>query len=233
MKHVIRVLLVGRHKIVRDGLHALFEREAEFKIVGQSADGPDAIDAIARLKPAVAVVDVIMQSVDGLTAIGELKRRAPETGIVTLAMCTDVPYVSQALVYGVSAYVLKSDGFDDLARAVRDVVSGRQYLSRALDARAIKEWRRKSRGEQVDTFHTLTGRERQVLKLAVEGFTSTEIAARLGISRRTAETHRSNIYRKLQIRSHTDLIALALRRGLIAREAWEAWARNSAVRSGT
>jgi len=219
MKHAIRILLVGPHKIVTDGLHSLFDREAGFRIVGQAVDGPAALDAIARLKPAVAVVDVIMQSVDGLTAIGELKRRAPETSIVALSICTDVRYVSQALAYGVSAYVLKSDNFSDLARAVREVVSGRPYLSRSLDARAIKESRSKSRGEQVDKFHTLTRRERQVLQLAVEGCTSTRIAARLGISRRTAETHRSNISSKLQIQGHADLIALALRRGLIAREA--------------
>jgi DNA-binding NarL/FixJ family response regulator len=216
MKHVIRVMLVGRHQIMTDGLHALFEREAEFKVVGQAADGPAAFDAIVRLKPAVAVVDVIMQSVDGLAAISELKRRAPETRIVALSMCIDVPYVSQALVYGVSAYVLKSDSFGDLARAVREVMSGRQYLSRSLDDRAIRECRRKSRGKQVDKFQALTYRERQVAQLVVEGCKSVQIATRLGISRRTAETHRSNIYRKLQIQSHADLIALALRRGLIA-----------------
>jgi DNA-binding NarL/FixJ family response regulator len=233
MKHVTRVLLVGRHKIMTDGLHALFEREVEFKVVGQSADGPAAIDPIVRLKPAVVVVDVLMQSLDGLVAIRELKRRAAETRIVALSMCTDVPYVSQALNYGVSAYVLKSDSFGDLARAVREVVSGRQYLSRSLDHRAIKECRRKSRGELVDKFFTLTHRERQVFQLSVEGCTSTQIATRLGIGRRTAETHRSNIYRKLQIQSHADLIALALRRGLIAADRWFAGQKSDAVRPGT
>jgi len=233
MKHVNRVLLVGRHKIMTDGLHALFEREAEFKVVGRSADGPAAIDAIVRLKPALAVVDVIMQSVDGLAIIGALKRRAPDTRIVALAMCTDVPYVCQALVYGVSAYVLKSDNFGDLARALREVMSGRQYLSRSLDERAIRECRRKSRGKRVDNFHTLTYRERQVLQLAVGGSTSPQIAAQLGIGRRTAETHRSNIYRKLQIQSHADLIALALRRGLIARETWLAEQKSGTSRSRT
>lgn len=221
MKHVIKVLLVGRHKLMTDGLHALFEREPEFKIVGQCADGPAAIDAVVRLEPSVAVVDVLLQSVDGLAAIRDLKRCSPRTSIVTLSMCADVPYVSQALAYGVSAYVLKSENFGDLARAVREVTSGGQYLSRSLDDRAIKEYRRESRGQQVDKFHMLTRRERQVFQLAVEGCTSTQIATRLAISRRTAETHRSNIYGKLQIQSHADLIALALRRGLIARETWE------------
>jgi two-component system response regulator NreC len=143
-----------------------------------------------------------------------LKKCSAETKIVALSMCTDAPYVAQALIHGASGYVLKSDGFADLARGVREAASGRQYLSPSLDDRAI----RACRGRGDDGFHSLTLRERQVLQLAVEGCTSTQIATRLGISRRTAETHRSNIYGKLQIQSHADLIALALRRGLIARE---------------
>lgn len=218
MKQTTRILLAGRHKLMTDGLRALFEREADFRIVGQVADGPAAIDLIGRLKPDVVVLDLIMQALDALGAIGQIKKHAPATKIVTLSMCTDEPYVSQALSNGASAYVLKSENFGDLARAIREVLAGHQYLSPPLDNRAIKELQRRSGGKHFDKFDTLTSRERQVLQLAVESRTSAQIAARLGISPRTAETHRSNIYKKLHIQSRADLIALALRRGLITRD---------------
>lgn len=215
MKQRVELLLIGGNRIMRDGLSALCEREAEFKIAGQTVEGPAALDAIGRFKPTVAIVDLHVRSIEGLDSIKTLKRQAPGTKIVALSMCTDTNYIAQALAYGASAYVLKSEHFRDLARAIREVTSGGEYLSGSLDDRAIRERRRGKHGELVDKFHALTRRERHVLQLAAGGGTSTQIAARLGISRRTAETHRSNIYRKLQLQGPADLVAFALRRGLI------------------
>ena len=217
MKHTIRILLTGRHKLMTDGLRALFENEADCRIVGQVADGPAAIDLIAKLKPDIVVLDLLMQAPDGLAAIRQIKKHAPATKIVPLSMCTDESYVSQALSNGASAFILKSENFADLARAIREVLAGRQYLSPPLDQHAIKECQRKADGKHFE-FDTLTSRERQVLQLAIEGRTSAQIAARLGISPRTAETHRSNIYKKLHIQNRADLIDLAHRRGLITRD---------------
>jgi DNA-binding NarL/FixJ family response regulator len=218
MKHAIRILLIGRHKLMTDGLRALFESKTDFRIVGQVADGPEAIDLIGQVKPDVVVLDLLMQALDGLAAIGQIKQHAPATKIVPLSRCTDASYVSQALSNGASAYVLKSEDFDDLAHAIREVFAGRQFFSPPLDHNAIKEFQRKADGKHLDNFDTLTSRERQVLQLAIEGSTSAQIARRLGISPRTAETHRSNIYKKLHVQSRADLIALALRRGLITRD---------------
>jgi DNA-binding NarL/FixJ family response regulator len=218
MKHTTRVVLAGRHKLITDGLRALFESKADYRVVAQVDDGPAAIDLIGRVKPDVVVLDLLVQALDSLAPIGQIRKQAPATKIVTLSMSTEESYVSQALSDGASAYVLKSGDFDHLARAIREALAGRQYLSPPLDHRAIKEFQRKAGGEHFEKFGTLTSRERQVLKLAVQGRTSSQIATRLGISPRTAETHRANIYRKLQIQNHADLVALALRRGLITRD---------------
>jgi len=217
MKHATRILLAGRHKLITDGLRALFEGEADFRVVGQVSDAPATIESIGWLKPDVVVLDLILQALDSLTVIGQIRKHAPATRIIALSMSTDESYVSQALASGASGYVLKSGDFAELARAVREVLGGRQYLSPPLDDRTIRDLQRKAGGELFEKFATLTSRERQVLHLAVQGRTSSQIAARLGISPRTAEAHRANIYRKLQVQSNADLIALALRRGLITR----------------
>jgi DNA-binding NarL/FixJ family response regulator len=125
--------------------------------------------------------------------------------------------VSHALRSGASAYVLKSENFDGLLGAVKEACGGRQYLSAPLDAKVIRE--QISRQGAMGPYEELTARERQVLQLAAEGRTSAQIAERLGISRRTAETHRANIYKKLLVDNRTDLVAFALRRGLLTRDA--------------
>lgn len=199
-----------------DGLAALFHRERDFRVVGVATEGPVAMEIVRRTNPDVVVVDLITQAPDGLSLIRQLKKHAPRSAIVGLSMYTDEAYVSQALQNGASAYVLKSESFTDLVHAVREVTAGRQYLSPSLNAHAIR--RRTAAGSRPDALERLTPRERQVLQLAAEGRTSAQIAARLGISRRTAETHRANIYKKLLVESHTDLVAFALRRGLLTRD---------------
>jgi two-component system, NarL family, response regulator NreC len=218
MKHVTRIFLAGRQKLITDGLRSLFRNEPEFEIVGPVADGAEAVELIRALKPDVAIVDLLVQDLNAMSIVGQIRNHAPETKVVVLAASRDESYVSRALRGGVSAYVLKAEQFSDLARAIRQVVAGGQYLSPPLDHRAIRERQRKAKGHRIDRFETLTAREQQVLKLAAEGSTSAQIARLLGISPRTAETHRSNIYKKLHIQNQADLTAIALLRGLISRD---------------
>jgi DNA-binding NarL/FixJ family response regulator len=218
MKPVTRLLLISRHKIMTDGLRALFKSERQVRVVGEAADEAEALDLAERTNADIAVIDLIAQVLNAFSVVRELKKQSPALRIVVLSMCSDETYVSQALHNGASGYVLKEESFSSLAQAVQQVAAGGQYLSALLDARAIRERRRNTAGGAVDGFDRLTPREREVLQLAAQGWTSAQIAARLGISRRTAETHRANIYKKLLVESHTDLVALALRRGLLTRD---------------
>jgi DNA-binding NarL/FixJ family response regulator len=216
---VTNVLLISRHRLTTDGLRALFEAEDDVRVVGDATECSGAIELVRGADPDVAVIDLIVQVLNGLTVVRQLKRAAPTLRIVAISMCTDESYVSQALHDGASGYVLKSDSFSELLRAVHEVQAGRQYLSPTFNAGSIEKRRQRAVGASGDTFERLTPRERQVLQLAACGCTSAQIGARLGISRRTAETHRSNIYKKVLVESHTDLVALALRRGLLTRDA--------------
>ncbi|MDB5864794.1 MAG: DNA-binding response regulator, LuxR family [Betaproteobacteria bacterium] len=211
-----RILLAGRHKLLTDGLRALFEK-TDFRIVG-ATDVTEAGSMARQVEADVVVMDLLLQTLDGPSIIAQTTKQAPAAKIVVLSMSMDPSYISRAIAGGASAYVLKLEEFDELVRAIRAVVGGVQYLSPSLDDRAIREWQRTASVTHVENFNALTVRERQVLDFAVEGFTSVQIAQRLGISPRTAETHRSNIYKKLRLKSQADLIALALRRGLIMKD---------------
>ena len=217
MKHVTRVFLAGRQKLIADGLRALFKNEPDFEVVGPVTAGAETVELIRTFKADVAIVDLLLQDLNAPSTVARIRMHAPETKIVVLSGSTDESYVSQALHSGASAYVLKAEQFSELARAIRGVINGVQYVSPPLDQRSIKE-RRRAQGRQLDRLATLTDRERQVLPLAAKGRTSAQIARLLGISPRTAETHRSNIYKKLHIRNQADLVAIALLRGLISRE---------------
>ena len=212
-----RILLAGGNELFTDGLRALFEREADFRVVAVS-DVRQAGHRARRIGAEVIVADLLVQTLDGPAVIAQVHKQAPEANIVVLSISIEPFYASKVMATGASAYVLKSQSFGDLMRAIRTVQRGLRYVSPQLDARAIEEYQRNAGKPHPGSFDTLTPREQEVLQLAAEGRTSAQIAARLGISRRTAETHRANIYRKLLVESQTDLIALALRRGLLNRD---------------
>jgi DNA-binding NarL/FixJ family response regulator len=212
MQNVTRVLLVSRHKIIAEGLRVLLQSQREFSVVGEISDTATVIRA-ARIDADVIVLDLIAQALNGLSIIRQLKASAPQSSIIALAMCSEESYVSHALQNGASGYVLKSENFAALACAVRTVIAGRQYISPSLNADAIRQL--VASGGCADKFESLTARERQVLHLTAQGCTSARIAAKLSISPRTAEAHRANIYKKLAFASHAELVAFALRRGLL------------------
>lgn len=213
-----RIVLADDHHVVREGLRALLEAEPDLTVAGEAADGLTTVHLVERVKPDVLVVDVMMPALNGLEVTRQVVRRSPDTRVIVLSMYSDESYVMEALKNGAAAYVLKSSTRSDLVQAIREVMAGERYLSAPLSARAVEAYVERAKGTEVGAYDTLTSREREVLQLAAEGHTNAEIAARLSISSRTVETHRSAVMRKLGLRRQTDLVRYALRRGILPPE---------------
>ena len=210
------IALADDHIVVRQGLRALLETEPDFRVIGEVGDGLEAVHLVERLQPDVLVLDLMLPGLSGLEVTRLVHRGSPQTRVLILSMYADEAYVLQALKNGAAGYVLKDSSAADLVQAVREVARGRRYLSPPLSERAIERYAQKAEtSTQEDSYEMLTTREREVLHLAAEGHTNAEIAARLGISPRTVETHRANLMHKLGIHTQTDLVRYALRRGIV------------------
>lgn len=215
---MITIVLADDHHVVRQGLKALLEAEEGLSVVGEAADGIDAAQLTERLQPDVLVLDLMMGGMDGLEVAKQVGVRSPRTAVVVLSMYDNQAYVAEALRCGARAYVLKGSTSSDLLTAIRSAVAGRLFLSPPLTERAVEEYAKMVAEVAIDPFEGLTLREREVLHLTVSGLTSTAIAARLHISPRTVETHRSNLMRKLGIHTLADLIRYALERGIVLKQ---------------
>jgi len=209
------IVLADDHDVVRRGLRALFDAEAEFEVIGEGGDGLEVTEMVERLRPDILVLDVVMPGLNGLEVLRRVRLSSPQTRVIVFSMYDQEAYVLEALKAGAKAYVLKKSATEELMTAVHEVISGRYYLGSPISARAMDAYIEKAEGIGDDLFETLTAREREVLQLAAEGCTNAETAERLCISTRTAETHRSSAMRKLGLRTHTDLIRYALRRGIL------------------
>ena len=213
---MITVALAEDHHLVRHGFKLVLAAESDMKLVGEAADGLAAVELVEKQKPNVLLLDLMIPRLHGLEVIRRVHKEHPETRVIVLSMHADEPYVMEALRNGASGYVLKDCTGGDLVQAVRAVAAGRRYLSPMLAERAITGYVERPGESDLDVYETLTNRERLVLQLAAEGKTSAEIATALFISPRTAETHRANLMRKLSLRSQTDLVRFAIRRGIIS-----------------
>ena len=213
---MITILLADDHQIMRQGLRTLLQAEPDFTVVGEAGDGRQAVELAERLQPNVLVLDLMMPSLSGLEVARQVSQRLSDTRIVVLSIRTSEAYVMEALRNGADGYVAKGASAEELAEAVRQVMAGRRYLSRVLSERALDLYVQKAKQATLDTYETLTSREREVLHLAAEGCSAGEIAARLVISPNTAATHRTNLMRKLGLTSQTALVRYALRRGIIS-----------------
>ena len=205
----IRVLLADDHVIVCQSLKAVLEREG-FQVVGEAADGREAVRLARALRPDVAALDVSMPLLNGLDAAREIQKACPRTRTILLTMHAEDTYVLQALQMGVRGYVLKSQAVTDLVRAVQEVSRGATYLSPGVSAAVVEAYRTKK-----DARDPLTSREREVLQLVAEGKSTKEAASLLGISVKTAEYHRNSVMQKLGIHETASLVRYAIRRGLI------------------
>ena len=210
------VVLADDHAIVRRGLRALLEMEPDIVLVGETEDGLETVRLVEQLSPDILIVDLVMPGLGGLEVTRQVRKSSPQTHVIVLSMHANEAYVLEALRNGALGYILKGSQVDDLVRAIREVAAGRRYLSSPLSERAIDVYVQKSEASILDNYETLTHRERQVLHLIAEGHTNAEVAGRLFISSRTAETHRANVMRKLNLQNQTDVIRYAIRRGIIS-----------------
>ncbi|MBI3974290.1 MAG: response regulator transcription factor [Chloroflexi bacterium] len=209
------ILLADDHPIVRHGLRVVLDAEADLHVVGEAADGLEAVALVERLKPAVLIVDLLLPGLGGLEVTAQTCRRSPRTRIMVLSMYDDQPHVLEALQCGAVGYVLKGASAAEVVDAVRATAAGHRYLSPLLSERAADAYAEQPKAVLPDRYSCLTPRERQVLHLVAEGRTSSQIAERLVISRRTVEMYRAHLLRKLGARSQADIIRFAIQLGLL------------------
>jgi DNA-binding NarL/FixJ family response regulator len=206
----IRVLLADDHVLVRQGLKSLLEREG-LQVVAEASDGQDALSHARTLQPDIAVVDISMPTCNGLDAARELRTSCPKTKTILLTQHDEEQYVSDALDAGVRGYVMKSQASHDLLNAIRQVSRGEVYLSPGISSVVMDAYRSKSEKPK----DPLSTRERQVLQLIAEGKSTKDVATLLGISVKTAESHRTRLMKKLDIHETASLVMYAVRRGIV------------------
>lgn len=212
----IRVVVADDHALVRDGIKALLKLADDIEVVGEAADGREAVAQCRRLKPEVVLMDIAMPGLGGLEATLELKREVPATKVLVLTQYEDREYVRRFLKAGVSGYVLKRMLGSELAGAIRSAAQGGLVLDPRVAMEALEEFRpRQSEAAGEDPYETLTDRERQVLRLVALGNSNKQVAEVLGISVKTAMSHRERVMGKLALHSRTDLIKLAIKKGVI------------------
>ncbi len=211
---MITVVLADDHDVVRRGVRSILEADGLCSVVAEVADGLSAVQIVAKLKPTLLFLDLSMPRLHGLEVLKQVRTDSPHTKIIVLSMHNDEPYVIEALRAGAMAYMLKGSESTEITRAVHEVLASRRYLSGPLSERAIAALTSRT-ADATDALTTLTPREREVLQLAAEGLAVTELAEKLFISPRTAETHRSNLMQKLGLQNQTDLVRFAIRKGLI------------------
>lgn len=206
----LSVLLADDHVLVRQGLRSLLDRE-KIQVIAEASDGQEVIRLAEAHHPDVAIMDISMPTLNGIDAARELARSCPKTRVILLTQHEEEQYLHEALESGVRGYVLKSQVVSDLVHAIRQVSRGGFYLSPGVSQAVVEAYR--SRSERPSD--PLSIRERQVLQLIAEGKSTKDVASLLGISVKTAESHRSRLMKKLDIHETASLVRYAVRRGLI------------------
>ena len=209
---MIRIALADDHNVVRQGLRALLEGVKDFRVVAEAKDGKEMVETVVREKPDVAVIDLAMPSLNGVEATRRIVRDVPGVKVLVLSMYTGEEYVREAMAAGALGYLVKDSAADDLVKAIRSVAGGEVFLSPAIAHLAGKG------GATASALDRLTSREREVLQLIAEGNSNKEIAARLTLSVKTIEAHRTNLMAKLDIHDTASLTRFAIARGLVRTE---------------
>jgi two-component system, NarL family, response regulator NreC len=212
----LRVLLADDHGIVRRGLRSLLEIEQGLTVVGEAADGLEALRLCEELLPDILIVDVGMPKLNGIDVAARAQKleRPPRT--VILSMHSDESYIIRALAAGAQAYLLKDATDEDLLPAIRAVAAGKPFFSPAVTAVLVEDYLRQLQARGLtDSYHLLTDREKQVLQLLAEGRSNKEVAALLELSLSTVETHRGNLMQKLNLHNTAEIVLYAVRKGII------------------
>lgn len=210
---MIRVLLADDHRIVRDGLAALLRQAGDIELVGLAEDGHGLLRLARTLQPDVVVTDISMPGLNGIEAVRRLRAEA-DLPVLCLSVHDEDRLVLAMIEAGAMGYLQKDCSFDELAQAVRQVAARRVYLSPALSGVMVRAWRERHASPAAGAFQTLTPRERELVQLFSEGYTTNEIAERLHLSPKTVATHRENVLHKLHARGLAELTRYALREGL-------------------
>ena len=218
MSDRVTVLVADDHPVVRDALRALLAGEPSLAIVGEAADGTQAAALAAQLVPDVLLLGLLVPGLARIELIRRVKRLKIATRIVVLSGTPDEARAAEAMASGADGYVSGSANGADLVHAIREVAAGRRYLSPPLTEQQLERYTLHASHTGADLYASLTARERQVLELAAQGLRNREIAERLGISPRTAESHRAKVMSKLGMRREADLVRFALRHGILPLE---------------
>jgi two-component system, NarL family, response regulator NreC len=202
---MVRIVLADGHCIVRKGLMILLNTEAEFSVIGEASDSSETLKTVKAVLPDVLVMDLMLPGVNGLEIIRQLHKTLPSLCIVVLTMYNNLAYVTGALESGARAYVLKESRIEDLTIGIREAVAGKIYLSPPLTQESLTQYRHRAEHLPDLLFQRLTARERQIIELASAGKCNADIASKLKISKRTVETHKSNLMHKIGLHSQAQL----------------------------
>jgi len=213
----IRILLADDHNVMRRGLRLLLDSQPGFSVVGEAADGRQAVEQAESALPDVAVLDIAMPNLSGIEAAQRITAALPHTGIVILSMHSDEGYVLRALKAGAKGYLLKDSAEDDLIDAIRAVHQGKAFFSPEISNMLVEDYMHEIRARgAADSYELLTSREREILQLLAEGKSNKDIASSLNLSLYTVETHRRNLQDKLNLHSFAELILYAVRKRVIS-----------------
>jgi DNA-binding NarL/FixJ family response regulator len=209
-----KVILVDDHKIIREGLRVLLEKQADMEIIAEADTGRSAVSMAKELDPDLIVMDTVMSDLNGIEATRQINAARPNIKIMALSMHSDKQFVIEMLRAGASGYILKDCAFDELVQAINAVMNNQIYLSPKITTLVLKEYISKNTKEGSSIFSILSNREREVLQLIAEGKSTKDIAYKLNVSVKTIETHRQQIMNKLDIHSIAELTKYAIREGL-------------------
>ncbi len=217
-KPMISVVIADDHAILRSGLRMLLNAQPDMNVVGEAADGDQAMEQVRLKKPDVLLLDISMPGASGVEAAGEVKKRSPKTRVLILTMHTDAGYLHSALAAGAAGYVLKRSLDSDLVSAIRDVYLGKIFIDSGVAEHLVvkalgREGRKPVTPQQ--SFDLLSHRERQVLKLVAEGYTNAQIAEKVFVSVKSVETYRARLLKKLQIKTRREIVRFAIRAGVL------------------
>lgn len=212
----IRVVLADDHTILRTGLRSLLENPGNIEVIGEAEDGREAVKQVERMRPDVVLMDIAMPGLNGLEATRQIKHRFPGVKVLILTMHTTEEYIVQIFGAGASGYVVKRAAVAELVTAIQAVHQGDSFISPSISGTVIEGYLKQARtGDKVEWHDSLTEREREVLQLIAEGYSSREIAERLVITENTVRAHRANLMSKLSLHSTAELTQFAIRKGVI------------------
>jgi len=213
----VRILIADDHGIVRTGLRLQLERNENFEVIGEAADGREAVRLAEELVPDIVIMDIAMPNLNGIQAAAQIVKGRPATGVIMLSMHSDEAYITRTLAAGAKGYLLKENAEVDLYRAIEVVAQGKPFFSPAIANTLLEDYMRQmqQRGLQ-DSYDLLTDREKEILQLLAEGKSNKDVAVMLNLSTNTVETHRNRIMQKLDLHSAAEIVLYAVRKRIIS-----------------